>query len=78
MSLFLGLSLQCILDLTVAGISLVIGLGIFAIIASILCSAAFLQNAKILFRESPDGDAILSSTEVSLLNFSVNFSMFAI
>lgn len=30
------------------------------------------------FLESPDGDAILSSTEVSLLKFSVNFSMFAI
>ncbi|KAL5826173.1 hypothetical protein ACOSQ4_017970 [Xanthoceras sorbifolium] len=28
------------------GISLVIGLGIFAFIASILCSAAFLYNAK--------------------------------
>ncbi|KAL3824019.1 hypothetical protein ACJIZ3_020048 [Penstemon smallii] len=30
----------------VAGISLMIGLGLFAFIASILCSAAFFQNAK--------------------------------
>ncbi|KAK1551861.1 hypothetical protein Q3G72_006093 [Acer saccharum] len=37
---------QCIMDLVVAGISLVIGFGIFAFIASILCSAAFLYNAK--------------------------------
>lgn len=35
-----------IMDLVVAGISLVIGLGIFVFIASILCSAAFLHNAK--------------------------------
>ncbi|KAG2702587.1 hypothetical protein I3843_06G090300 [Carya illinoinensis] len=39
-------SLQCVLDLVVAGISLIFGLGIFAFIASILCSAAFLHNAK--------------------------------
>ncbi|XP_022149105.1 uncharacterized protein LOC111017596 [Momordica charantia] len=42
----LGFSIQAVLDLVVAGISLVIGLGIFALIASILCSAAFLQSAK--------------------------------
>lgn len=42
----MGLSVQCVLDLVVAGISLVIGLGIFAITASILCSAAFFHNAK--------------------------------
>lgn len=43
---FMGLSVQCVLDLVVAGISLMIGLGIFAFIASILCSVAFLYNAK--------------------------------
>lgn len=43
MVLLAGLS---IMDLVVAGISLVIGLGIFVFIASILCSAAFLHNAK--------------------------------
>ncbi|KAI5574034.1 hypothetical protein POPTR_010G134950v4 [Populus trichocarpa] len=43
MVLLTGLS---IMDLVVAGISLVIGLGIFVFIASILCSAAFLHNAK--------------------------------
>ncbi|XP_058183604.1 uncharacterized protein LOC131301376 [Rhododendron vialii] len=40
------ISLQSLLDLIVAGFSLVIGLGIFAFTASILCTAAFLQNAK--------------------------------
>ena len=39
-------SFQSLLDLTVAGISLMLGLGFFAFIASILCSAAFFQNAK--------------------------------
>ncbi|XP_047269107.1 uncharacterized protein LOC107870628 [Capsicum annuum] len=42
----MGISLQCLMDLVVAGFSLMIGLGIFAFIASILCSAAFYQNAK--------------------------------
>lgn len=44
--LVMGISLQCLMDLMVAGFSLMIGLGIFAFIASILCSAAFYQNAK--------------------------------
>ncbi|XP_049363363.1 uncharacterized protein LOC125828099 [Solanum verrucosum] len=44
--LVMGISLQCLMDLVVAGFSLMIGLGIFAFIASILCSAAFYQNAK--------------------------------
>ncbi|XP_031261324.1 uncharacterized protein LOC116119523 [Pistacia vera] len=44
--LFMGLSVQSVLDLVVAGISLMIGFGIFAFIASILCSIAFLHNAK--------------------------------
>ncbi|XP_052199887.1 uncharacterized protein LOC127806559 [Diospyros lotus] len=42
----MGVSIQCLVDLVVAGISLVIGLGIFAFVASILCSAAFLHHAK--------------------------------
>jgi hypothetical protein len=42
----MGLSVQWILDLVIAGISLMIGLGIFAFIASVLCSAAFFHNAK--------------------------------
>lgn len=42
----MGLSVQCVLDFMVAGISLMFGLGLFAFIASILCSAAFFQNAK--------------------------------
>ncbi|GKV39289.1 hypothetical protein SLEP1_g47090 [Rubroshorea leprosula] len=46
MVILMGLSLQCIMDLVVAGASLMIGLGIFASIASILCSAAFWHNAK--------------------------------
>ncbi|PQQ00025.1 hypothetical protein Pyn_12785 [Prunus yedoensis var. nudiflora] len=46
MMFLMGLSIQSLLDLAVAGISLMIGLGIFAFIASILCSAAFLQTAK--------------------------------
>ncbi|GKU90461.1 hypothetical protein SLEP1_g4452 [Rubroshorea leprosula] len=46
MAILMGLSLQCIIDLVVAGVSLMIGLGIFVFIASILCSAAFLHNAK--------------------------------
>lgn len=44
--MFMGVSLQLMMDLFVAGFSLMIGLGLFAFIASILCSAAFLQNAK--------------------------------
>ncbi|KAJ8426798.1 LOW QUALITY PROTEIN: hypothetical protein Cgig2_007853 [Carnegiea gigantea] len=39
-------SLQSIIDLVVAGISLMIGLGIFSFIASVLCFAAFFQHAK--------------------------------
>ncbi|XP_024933923.2 uncharacterized protein LOC112493146 [Ziziphus jujuba] len=46
MVLVMGLSVQCIMDFVVAGFSLMIGLGVFAFIASILCSAAFLYNAK--------------------------------
>lgn len=46
MWVLLGLSFQSLMDLTVAGISLMLGLGLFAFIASILCSAAFFQNAK--------------------------------
>ncbi|KAG6429827.1 hypothetical protein SASPL_107881 [Salvia splendens] len=42
----MGLSVQFVLDFVVAGISLMIGMGLFAFIASILCSAAFFQNAK--------------------------------
>lgn len=42
----MGLSVLAILDLMVAGVSLMIGLGIFAFLASILCSAAFFLNAK--------------------------------
>lgn len=44
--MLMGLSVQFVLDFVVAGISLVIGMGLFAFIASILCSAAFFQNAK--------------------------------
>ncbi|EYU28917.1 hypothetical protein ABFS83_12G085100 [Erythranthe nasuta] len=44
--IMMGLSVQCVLDFMVAGFSLMVGLGIFAFIASILCSAAFFQNAK--------------------------------
>ena len=46
MVILMGLSVQSLMDLVVAGISLMIGLGIFAFIASILCSAAFLHHAK--------------------------------
>ncbi|XP_024195461.1 uncharacterized protein LOC112198549 [Rosa chinensis] len=38
--------IQGILDLVVAGVSLMIGLSVFAFIASVLCSAAFLYSAK--------------------------------
>ncbi|CAB4264882.1 unnamed protein product [Prunus armeniaca] len=46
MMFLMGLSIQSLLDLAVAGISLMIVLGIFTFITSILCSAAFLQTAK--------------------------------
>ncbi|KVH96337.1 uncharacterized protein LOC112528207 [Cynara cardunculus var. scolymus] len=42
----MGVSIQLLMDLIVAGISLMIGFGIFAFIASILCSAAFFHNVK--------------------------------
>ncbi|XP_022724967.1 uncharacterized protein LOC111281472 [Durio zibethinus] len=48
MVILMGLSLQSLIDLLVAGISLMIGLGIFAFIASILCSAAFLHHVKVV------------------------------
>ncbi|CAN0881556.1 hypothetical protein LINGRAHAP2_LOCUS14308 [Linum grandiflorum] len=35
------------LDLAVAGISFIIGFGIFTFVASILCSAAFFLNVEI-------------------------------
>ncbi|XP_075518532.1 uncharacterized protein LOC142552660 [Primulina tabacum] len=44
--LMMGFSVQCVLDFMVAGVSLMLGLGFFAFVASILCSAAFIQNAK--------------------------------
>ncbi|RAL40156.1 hypothetical protein DM860_008296 [Cuscuta australis] len=40
------ISFQCLMDFIVAGFSLIIGLGIFSFLASILCSAAFFQNVK--------------------------------
>lgn len=46
MMTMMGLSVLGMLDLVVAGVSLMIGLGIFAFIASILCSAAFFLNSK--------------------------------
>ncbi|KAK6242555.1 hypothetical protein SCA6_007944 [Theobroma cacao] len=55
MVVLLWLSLQSIIDLVVAGISLMIGLGIFAFIASVLCSAAFLHHAK---NDADNGEAI--------------------
>lgn len=39
-------SVQGLLDFVVAGVSLMICLGIFAFIASVLCSAAFFYHAK--------------------------------
>ncbi|XP_022011586.1 uncharacterized protein LOC110911292 [Helianthus annuus] len=42
----LGVSIQLLLDLTVAGFSLMIGFGIFVLTAMVLCSAAFFHNAK--------------------------------
>ncbi|KAK4263671.1 hypothetical protein QN277_029055 [Acacia crassicarpa] len=44
--MMMGLSVQGLLDLMVAGVSLLIGLGIFGFIASILCFAAFFLNSK--------------------------------
>ncbi|XP_021897918.1 uncharacterized protein LOC110814678 [Carica papaya] len=48
MMVLMGLNVQSVIDLVVAAISLMIGLGIFAFIASILCSAAFLHNARLV------------------------------
>ncbi|XAR65343.1 hypothetical protein NMG60_11009436 [Bertholletia excelsa] len=44
--LLMGVSLQALMDLVVAGFSLMIGFGFFVFVASILCTAAFLHNAK--------------------------------
>lgn len=46
MTIVMGLSVMGILDLVVAGISFVIFLAVFAIIASILCCTAFFFHAK--------------------------------
>ncbi|KAF8095757.1 hypothetical protein N665_0323s0023 [Sinapis alba] len=40
------ISVQTAMDLVVAGISLMIGLGFFALIASILCSVAFFHHVN--------------------------------
>ncbi|KAF8039169.1 hypothetical protein BT93_B1656 [Corymbia citriodora subsp. variegata] len=42
----MGVSLQCVMDLVVAGISLAVGLGFFAFVAAVLCSAAFFNSVK--------------------------------
>ncbi|XP_023759407.1 uncharacterized protein LOC111907833 [Lactuca sativa] len=42
----MGVSIQLLMDLTIAGMSLMIGFGIFAFVASILCSAVFFHSAK--------------------------------
>ncbi|XP_026409474.1 uncharacterized protein LOC113304549 [Papaver somniferum] len=39
-------TLQGLFDIIVAGISLIIGLGIFALISSVLCSIAFYHYSK--------------------------------
>lgn len=39
--------IQQLMDVMVAGLSLMLALGIFALIASILCSVAFLHNSKL-------------------------------
>ena len=39
-------SLQSIIDLVVAGVSLMIGFGMFSFIASVLCFVAFFLHAK--------------------------------
>ncbi|XP_019059038.1 PREDICTED: uncharacterized protein LOC109117029 [Tarenaya hassleriana] len=46
MVLLMAMGLQTAMDLIVAGVSLMIGLGFFALVASILCSAAFLHHAR--------------------------------
>ncbi|RXH81032.1 hypothetical protein DVH24_004946 [Malus domestica] len=42
----MGLSIQSLLDLAVAGVLAMVRLGIFAFIASILCSATFFHTAQ--------------------------------
>lgn len=37
---------QLMLDLAVAGLSLVVVLGLFAVVTTVLCSAAFLHHSK--------------------------------
>ncbi|KAL6844845.1 hypothetical protein ACP4OV_025504 [Aristida adscensionis] len=37
---------QLALDLAVAGMSLAVALGLFAVVAAVLCSAAFLHHSK--------------------------------
>ncbi|KAF7808973.1 Chaperonin 60 subunit beta 4 [Senna tora] len=46
MTMVMGLSVLVILDLVVAGFSLMICFAIFAFVASILCSTAFFLNSK--------------------------------
>ncbi|ANM59443.1 hypothetical protein AtNW77_Chr1g0069871 [Arabidopsis thaliana] len=40
------MSIQTAMDLIVAGVSLMIGFGFFALIASVLCSVAFFHHVK--------------------------------
>ncbi|KAL0701219.1 hypothetical protein Bca4012_057341 [Brassica carinata] len=39
-------SIQTAMDLIIAGFSLMIGFGSYALIVSVLCSVAFLRNVK--------------------------------
>lgn len=38
--------LQWAMDVVVAGVSAAVGVGIFAVVASVLCAAAFINNAR--------------------------------
>ncbi|KAF8108269.1 hypothetical protein N665_0112s0026 [Sinapis alba] len=51
------ISIQTAMDLIVAGFSLMIGFGIFAIIASVLCSVVFIHHV----RDAPSDPSLLSS-----------------
>ncbi|XP_030548262.1 uncharacterized protein LOC115753679 [Rhodamnia argentea] len=43
----MGFSVRGALDVIVAGVSLVIGLGFWVLVTSILCSVAFIRCAKL-------------------------------
>ncbi|KAF8074257.1 hypothetical protein N665_1117s0013 [Sinapis alba] len=66
------ISIQTAMDLIVAGCSMMIGFGFYALMVSVLCSVAFLHHV----RAAPPGPFVLiSSRRLFFCSFSANQSL---